>query len=61
VDVLPLIGLSAATVFLNDYRTPLVALNLGMNALGIAIIGRQFVAARRRCLIPTLAPEATGA
>ncbi len=47
VDVLPLVGLSAATVFLADYRTPLLAISLGMNALGIVVIGRQLIVARR--------------
>jgi len=61
VDVLPLVGLSAATVFLNDYRVPLLALSLGMNALGIAILGRQIVVARRRCRIPLASPGPAGA
>jgi len=47
VDVLPLLGLSAAAVFLADYRTPLIALSLGMNALGVVVIGRQLIVARR--------------
>jgi hypothetical protein len=47
VDVLPLLGLSAAAVFLADYRTPLIALSLGMNVLGIVVIGRQLMLARR--------------
>ncbi len=47
VDVLPLLGLSAAVVFLADYRTPLIALSLGMNALGVVVIGRQLIVARR--------------
>lgn len=51
VDVLPLVGLSAATMFLNDYRAPLVAVSLGMNALGIALMSRQLVSARHRCRI----------
>jgi hypothetical protein len=61
VDVLPLVGLSAATVFLNDYRAPLVALSLGMNALGIALLGRQLVSARRRCRIAVASPDPVGA
>jgi hypothetical protein len=47
VDVLPLLGLSAAAVFLADYRTPLIALSLGMNALGVVVMGRQLIVARR--------------
>ena len=46
VDVLPLLGLSAAAVFLADYRTPLIAFSLGMNALGVVVIGRQLMVAR---------------
>jgi len=61
VDVLPLVGLSAATVVLNDYRAPLLAISLGMNALGIAVIGRQLVVARRHCLIPIASPGAARA
>jgi hypothetical protein len=56
VDVLPLIGLSTAAVFLNDYRTPLMVLSLSANALGIAIIGRQLISARRSCA-PRVAQE----
>jgi hypothetical protein len=61
VDVLPLIGLSAATVFLNDYRAPLAALSLGMNALGIALLGRKLISARRRCRIAVASPDPVGA
>jgi hypothetical protein len=61
VDVLPLVGLSAATVFLNDYRAPLVALSLGMNALGIALLCRQLVSARRRCRMSAASPDFVGA
>ncbi len=51
VDLLPLVGLSAAAVFLDAYRTPLLLLGLAMNALGIALIGRQLRRARRACAI----------
>jgi hypothetical protein len=61
VDVLPLVGLSAATVFLNDYRAQLVALSLGMNALGIALMCRQLVAARRGCRAAVASPDPVGA
>ena len=61
VDVLPLVGLSAATVFLNDYRAPLVALSLGMNALGIALLCRQLVSARRRRRMSVAPPDLVGA
>ncbi len=51
VDLLPLVGLSAAAVFLDAYRTPLVLLGLAVNALGIAVIGRQLRRARRACAL----------
>ena len=51
VDLLPLVGLSAAAVFLDAYRTPLLLLGLAMNALGIAVIGRQLRRARQACAI----------
>ena len=49
VELLPIIGLSAAAVFLNAYRTPLFLLGIGMNILGIVVIARQLVRARRAC------------
>ncbi len=51
VDLLPLVGLSAAAVFLNAYKTPLFLLGIGMNALGIIIITRQLRRARRACAV----------
>lgn len=51
VDVVPLVGLSAATIALNDYRTPLMVVSLGINALGIVIIGRQLISAQRSCAL----------
>ncbi len=39
-DALPLIGLSAAAVFLNDYRTPVMGAGLAMNALGVTVLAR---------------------
>lgn len=51
VDLLPIIGLSAATAFLNDERTPLMVLGVAMNGLGIVVIGRQLIQARRACSI----------
>jgi hypothetical protein len=35
VDVLPVVGLSAAAVFLNTYKTPLLWLGIAMNLAGI--------------------------
>ena len=47
VDLLPLLGLSAAAVFLNAYKTPLFVVGIGMNVIGIVVIARQLQRARR--------------
>lgn len=39
-DALPLLGLSAAAVFLSDYRTPVMSIGLATNALGVAMLAR---------------------
>jgi len=57
VDLLPLLGLSAAAVFLDAYRIPILLLGLGMNLLGIVVIGRQLRRARRACAM--VAPSHT--
>jgi hypothetical protein len=49
VDLLPLVGLSAAAVFLNAYKTPLFLIGIGMNVIGIVVIARQLQRARRAC------------
>ena len=51
VDLLPLVGLSAAAVFLNAYRTPLFLVGIGMNVIGIVVIARQLRRARRACAV----------
>lgn len=51
VDLLPLIGLSAAAVFLNEFKTPLLVLGLAMNAVGVLVIGRELRRARRACAV----------
>ena len=61
VDLLPLVGLSAAAVFLNAYRTPLFLIGIGMNLIGIVVIARQLRRARRACaLIDSAASEDRG-
>lgn len=50
-DLLPLVGLSAAAVFLNQYKTPLLLVGLGMNLVGIMVIARQLRLARRACAV----------
>ena len=51
VELLPLVGLSAAAVFLNAYKTPLLFVGIGMNIIGIVIIARQLQRARRACAV----------
>jgi hypothetical protein len=51
VDLLPIVGLSAAAVFLNDYKTPLFLVGIGMNIIGIVVIARQLQRARRACSV----------
>lgn len=51
VDLLPLVGLSAAAVFLDAYKTPLFLVGIGMNLVGIVVIGRQLRRARRACAV----------
>lgn len=46
VDVLPILGLSGAAIFLNAYKTPLLWLGIAMNLLGIVYLLRQVI--RRR-------------
>lgn len=57
VDLLPLLGLSAAAVFLDAYKTQLFVLGIGMNVLGIAVIARQLMSARRACAIVDRVPS----
>ena len=51
VELLPIIGLSAAAVFLNAYKTPLFLVGIGMNIVGIVVIARQLQRARRACAV----------
>lgn len=64
VDLLPLVGLSAAAVFLNAYRTPLFLVGIVMNVIGIVVIARQLRRARRaRAIVdgvPSVGDGATG-
>ncbi|MBI3746311.1 MAG: hypothetical protein HY264_07270 [Chloroflexi bacterium] len=60
VDLLPLFGLSAAAVFLNAYKTPLFLVGIGMNLVGIAVVGRQLRRARRACAVVDAAASAGG-
>ena len=60
VDLLPLVGLSAAAVFLNAYKTPLFLVGIGMNVIGIVVIARQLQRARRACAIVDTAGDHAG-
>lgn len=51
VDLLPLVGFSAAAVFLNAYKTPLFLVGIGMSVLGIVVIARQLRRAQRACAV----------
>jgi len=51
VDLLPIVGLSAAAVFLNTWKTPLFLVGIGMNIIGIVVIARQLARARRACAV----------
>ena len=51
VDLLPLLGLSAAAVFLNAYKTPLFLVGIVMNIIGIVVIARQLQRARQACAV----------
>lgn len=46
-DVLPIIGLSGAAIFLNAYRTPLLWLGIVMNLAGVVYLLRKIAQQRR--------------
>lgn len=46
-DVLPLVGLSAAAVFLDAYKMPLLVVGLTMNAIGVTLLWRELTRLRR--------------
>lgn len=66
-DVLPLVGLAAAATFLAEWRIPFMVAGLATNLLGIAVMLRQLVKARRHaqaCLTaaaPAALPPKTAA
>ena len=47
-DALPVLGLSGAAIFLNDFRIPLMAVGLGVNAVGVLVMLRLAVAHHRQ-------------
>lgn len=57
VDLLPLVGFSAAAVFLNAYKTPIFLVGIGMNILGVVVIGYQLRNAHRACAMDAQTPS----
>lgn len=51
-ELAPLLGLSAAAVFLNEFKTPLMLLGLVTNAIGIAMLLRALRRARLAYAMP---------
>jgi len=47
-DALPVLGLSGAAIFLNDYRIPFMAAGLAVNALGVVYMLRLAIVQTRR-------------
>ena len=47
-DALPVLGLSGAAIFLNDYRIPLMAAGLAVNAAGVLYMARLAILHTRR-------------
>lgn len=47
-DALPVLGLSGAAIFLDDYRTPIMFAGLAFNLAGIVVTLRVLLGARRR-------------
>jgi hypothetical protein len=57
-DALPVLGLSGAAIFLNDYRLPLMGLGIAVNAIGVLLMVRLIIREWRerskeeRCAVP---------
>lgn len=47
-DLAPLLGLTAAATFLNEYRIPFMLLGIGVNLLGITLAARQLQTIHRQ-------------
>lgn len=58
-DVLPLVGLTAAATFLANWKIPFMIVGLATNLIGIAIMLREIIKARRRAVAHLAAMEAT--
>ncbi len=55
-DVLPVIGLSGAAIFLNEVKTPMAGVSLALNAAGIAILAHQIQRLRPRRAVAAVRP-----
>lgn len=55
-DVLPIVGFSGASLFLNEYRGPLMALGILTNAIGIVVVLRTIRKAVQ-CNVPANTPS----
>jgi hypothetical protein len=51
IELAPLLGLSAAAVFLNEFKAPLMLLGLAMNLTAIAVLLRALRRARLGCAL----------
>ncbi len=58
-DVLPILGLTAAATFLAEYRLAFMFVGLGTTILGIAVMARILIIARRRAIRLLASAEAT--
>lgn len=47
-DVLPFVGLTAAATFLTEFRTPFIAVGIVSNLIGVAVVLRLVILARRQ-------------
>jgi hypothetical protein len=57
-DILPIVGLSGAAIFLDAYKTPLLWLGIAMNLFGIAYLLRRIAQARADHGYPVSSNEA---
>ena len=57
-DVLPLVGLSGAAIFLNEYRVPFMVAGLAVNGIGVGMMLR--VVRRGRAHLQALTGQTAG-
>ena len=56
-DILPIVGLSGAAIFLNAYKTPLLWLGIVMNLIGIVYLLRKVRQQRQMACHTSIAPR----